>query len=64
MYMKVFPHGKGSGDMPTNYLTRPDYLGRDEQPPEVLRGDTDVTRDLINSLDTSGHSQQGCCLAS
>jgi hypothetical protein len=52
MYMKVFPHGKGSGDMPTNYLTRPDYPGRDEQPPEVLRGDPDVTRELINSLDT------------
>jgi hypothetical protein len=52
MYMKVFPHGKGSGDMPTNYLTRPDYPGRDEQPPEVLRGDPDVTRELVNSLNT------------
>jgi hypothetical protein len=52
MYMKVFPHGKGSGDASTNYLTRLDYPGRDEQPPEVLRGDPDMTRELINSLDT------------
>lgn len=52
MYMKVFPHGQGGGDGPTNYLVRPDYPGRDEQPPEVLRGDVDTTRDLINSLDT------------
>ncbi|MDL2316669.1 relaxase/mobilization nuclease domain-containing protein [Desulfovibrio sp. OttesenSCG-928-A18] len=52
MYMKVFPHGQGGGDGPTHYLVRPDYPGRDEQPPEVLRGDVETTRDLIDSLDT------------
>ena len=52
MYMKVFPHGQGDGDGPTHYLVRPDYPGRDEQPPEVLRGDVETTRDLIDSLDT------------
>ena len=52
MYMKVFPHGQGGGDGPTNYLVRPDYPGRDERPPEVLRGDVETTRDLIDSLDT------------
>lgn len=52
MYMKVFPHGQGSGDGPTLYLVRPDYPGRDEQPPEVLRGDVETTRDLIDSLDS------------
>lgn len=52
MYMKVFPHGQGGGDGPTHYLVRPDYPGRDELPPEVLRGDVDTTRDLIDSLDT------------
>ncbi len=52
MYMKVFPHGQGDGDGPTHYLVRPDYPGRDEHPPEVLRGDPEVTRDLIDSLDT------------
>jgi hypothetical protein len=49
--MKVFPHGQGDGDMPTRYLVRPDYPGRKEAPPEVLRGDPDMTRDLINSID-------------
>lgn len=52
MYMKVFPHGQGGGDGPTHYLVRPDYPGRDERPPEILRGDVRTTRDLIDSLDT------------
>lgn len=52
MYMKVFPHGQGGGDGPTHYLVRLDYPGRDELPPEVLRGDVDTTRALIDSLDT------------
>lgn len=52
MYMKVFPHGQGGGDGPTHYLVRPDYPGRDELPPEVLRGDVDTTRALIDTLDT------------
>lgn len=52
MYMKVFPHGQGGGDGPTRYLVRPDYPGRDKHPPEVLRGDPELTRELIDSLDT------------
>lgn len=52
MYMKVFPHGRGGGDGPTHYLVRPDYPGRDELPPEVLRGDVETTRALIDWLDT------------
>lgn len=52
MYMKVFPHGQGAGDGPTRYLVRPDYPDRDKHPPEVLRGDHELTRDLIDSLDT------------
>ncbi|HCR12048.1 MAG TPA: hypothetical protein DIU49_01690, partial [Desulfovibrio sp.] len=52
MYMKVFPHGQGSGDGPTRYLVRPDYPSRDIHPPEVLRGDPELTRDLIDCLDT------------
>ena len=50
--MKVFPHGQGGGDGPTHYLVRPDYPGRDELPPEVLRGDVETTCGLIDSLDT------------
>lgn len=52
MYMKVFPHGQGAGEGPTNYLIRPDYPGRDAHLPDVLRGDPEVTRALIDSLDT------------
>jgi hypothetical protein len=52
VYMKVFPHGQGDGGGPTHYLVRPDYPGRGELPPEVLRGDVEMTRDLIDSLDT------------
>lgn len=52
MYMKVFPHGQGTGDGPMRYLVRPDYPGRDKHPPEVLRGDPELTRELIDSLDT------------
>ena len=52
MYMKVFPHGQGDGEGPTRYLVRPDYPGRDEHLPEVLRGDTELTHALIDSLDT------------
>ena len=50
--MKVFPHGQGAGEGPTRYLVRPNYPGRDERPPEVLRGDPEQTRALIDSLDT------------
>jgi hypothetical protein len=51
MLMKVFPHGQGAGDKPTRYLLRPDYPGREEAPPEVLRGDPSMTRALIDSVD-------------
>jgi hypothetical protein len=49
--MKVFPHGIGEGDKPTRYLVRPDYPGRKDDPPEVLRGDVGMTRALIDSVD-------------
>jgi hypothetical protein len=49
--MKVFPHGKGGGAGPVNYLIRMDYPGRDEEPPQVLRGDPDITRQLIDAQD-------------
>jgi len=49
VYLKLFPHGKGPGRGPVNYLLRMDYPGRTEAPPVVLRGDPDVTRDLIDA---------------
>ena len=48
MYMKVFPHGQGAGEGPTNYLVREDYPGRDVHLPDVLRGDPELTRALID----------------
>ena len=52
MLIKVFPHGQGNGDMPTQYLVRLDYTGRKEIPPDVLRGDPETTHALIDTLDT------------
>ena len=49
--MKVFPHGQSGGESPTHYLVGMEYPGREEMPPEVLRGDTDTTRALIDSID-------------
>jgi hypothetical protein len=51
MLMKIFPHGMGEGDKPTRYLVRMDYPGREENPPEALRGDPAMTRALIDSID-------------
>lgn len=47
--MKVFPHGKGAGAGPVHYLLRRDYPGRDDAPPAVLRGDPELTVQLIDS---------------
>ena len=49
MLIKFFPRGQGSGAGPVGYVLRPD--DREHSPPEVLRGDPDTTRDLIDSID-------------
>ena len=49
MLIKFFPHGKGSGSGPVDYVTK--EQGREGSPPEVLRGDPQQTTDLINSID-------------
>ncbi len=51
MLIKVFPHGKGCGSSSIEYLLRLDYHGRKENPPEVVRGDPLLTRDLIDCID-------------
>ena len=51
MYIKIFPHGKGTGQAAVNYLTRMDYPGRTENPPVVLRGEPELTKALIASQD-------------
>ena len=59
--IKVFPHGKGNGIGPTRYLVRQDYHGRKEHPPVVLRGDPDMTRALIDSIDREWKFTAGVC---
>ena len=49
MLMTVFPHGRGEGNKPTRYLVHMDTPGRRKNPPEVLRGDIEMTRALIDS---------------
>lgn len=61
MMIKAFPHGKGEGTMPTRYLVRLDYHGRKENPPTVLRGDVDMTRALIDSIDREWKFTAGVC---
>ena len=51
MLIKVFPHGKGSGNASIEYLLRLDYHDRKENPPKVVRGDPLLTRDLIDSIE-------------
>lgn len=51
MLIKFTSGGRGGGGTIAQYLTAPDREGRDHAPPEVLRGDTDRTRDLIDSID-------------
>ena len=51
MLMKVFPHGTGEGNKPTRYLVHLESPGRQESPPEVLRGDVAMTCALIDSIE-------------
>lgn len=51
MLIKFTSGGRGGGGAVARYLTDPERQGRDHAPPEVLRGDMDRTRDLIDSID-------------
>lgn len=50
MLIKFTGGGRGGGAVIAAYLTAPDREGRDHAPPEVLRGDIERTRDLIDSI--------------
>jgi len=50
MLIKFFG-GAGSGGGIANYLVDPDRAGREDAPPEVVRGDIAQTRELIDSTD-------------
>ncbi len=49
--MKVFAHGQGDGAKAVNYVIDPKRKGREESPPEVLRGDPEIVRMVIGSTD-------------
>ena len=49
MLIKFTGGGRGGGRQVAEYLTREE--GRGHAPPEVMRGDMDRTRDLIDSID-------------
>lgn len=61
MLVKPFAHGKGSGDAAVYYLLRMDYHGRQEHPPNILRGDPEMTKELINSIDRKWKFTAGVC---
>ncbi|MEF9334704.1 relaxase/mobilization nuclease domain-containing protein, partial [Escherichia coli] len=44
-------HGTGGGSGPVGYVTDKTRPGREDSPPEVLRGSPEATRNLIDSLD-------------
>ncbi|WP_446471514.1 relaxase/mobilization nuclease domain-containing protein [Xenorhabdus stockiae] len=44
-------YGQGGGRGPVDYVMDEKRLGREKSPPVVLRGSSDATRDLIDSLD-------------
>lgn len=49
MLIKFFARGRGSGSGPVDYVCHTE--GRENAPPEVLRGDADLTKNLIDSID-------------
>lgn len=51
MYMKVFAHGQGNGAQAVGYVIDPKRKGREESPPEVLRGDPEMVQQVIGSTD-------------
>ena len=51
MLIKFTGGGQGGGGTISQYLTDPNRQGRDHAPPEVVRGDIDRTRNLIDSID-------------
>ena len=44
-------HGTGGGKGPTEYVINPEREGREEKPPITVRGDSELTKKLIDSLD-------------
>lgn len=57
MLVKFFSRGSGGGDSPVNYLLGDD---RDREGASVLRGNPEITKELINSTDYARRYTSGC----
>ena len=44
-------HGTGDGASPINYLLNPKREGRENNPPELVRSDPKLTKNLIDALE-------------
>ncbi len=49
--MKVFAHGQSNGAQAVGYVIDPKRKGREESPPQVLRGDPEMVQQVIGSTD-------------
>lgn len=59
MLIKFFSRGQGNGRGPVEYACRADLEGRELVQPEVLRGDTECTTELIDSIDRNWRYTSG-----
>ncbi len=59
MIVKFFNSGQGRGEEATEYLLNISYHNRQDNAPTLLRGDPQLTTDLINSLDFSWKYSSG-----
>lgn len=60
MIIKAFPHGKGKGKGPVDYVIAKNFQCRKELPPVVLRGDQNITRRLIDDTGLQGRTWKFC----
>ena len=57
MLVKFFSRGSGSGDSPVDYLLGED---REREGASILRGNPEITKELINSTDYARRYTSGC----
>lgn len=67
MLVKILPRGKGGGDAPVNYLLgKPELIKdngeivRTREQAKLLRGNAEITKELINSTDYARRYTSGC----
>jgi hypothetical protein len=53
-------HGTGGGRGPIRYAVEKERSGREKAPPEVLRGDAEYTRRLIDAVEFKHNIPREC----